>query len=503
MLRGFVRKSKPHQLLSEEEVHHIHKAVLDILSETGVTINSKQALEDLGGNGCRIDFDSNRVRFPEYLVEEAIRVTPSSHRIKARDPQNDLILGGDTVYFQNFPGMQTVDLDTWEPRDASMQEYIDLITILDALPNVHNMSCYPYYGYEGVPPVMRIPEGIALKIRHSTKVQAMCNARDVDQFNIRMIKATGGDAILSLCGSAPLTWYDDQIRAAYRAINSGFPVYIMQGTVSGATGPATIIGSAIVNLAEELAMLVLLQILAPGTRVQIGSFTQPQNMASGVAGFGRISCSLIKAVENQMLRKYRIPTLDNSAGVTSSKMPDFQVGYEKAIATLNGALTGSNIIQLHSGIYGEMTCHPIQAVLDDDIAGMIGRYIEGVTVCDETIALELIEEVGPIPGQYLNTAHTREWWKREQFIPKSADSLTYPEWIAVDKKHCLDYAKERMEEILKKHSVSVALTASQEQEIRKILTEAREYYREKGFISDEEWKVYEKKVLNSSDYPFA
>jgi trimethylamine--corrinoid protein Co-methyltransferase len=503
MLKGFIRKSKPYKLLNDEEVNYVHKAVLDILSETGVTIDSKQALNDLGKNECRVDFETNRVRFPEYLVEEAIRRTPSSHHIKARDPQKDLVLGGDTVYFQNFPGMQTVDLDTWEPRDATMQEYFDLVTILDALPTVHNMSCYPYYGYEGVPPVMRIPESIAIKIRNSTKVQAMCNACDVDQFNIKMIKATGGDAILALCGSAPLTWYDDQIRAAYRAIESGFPVYIMQGTISGATGPATIVGSAIVNLAEELSMLVLLQTLAPGTRVQIGSFTQPQNMASGAAGFGRIACSLIKAVENQMLRKYEIPTLDNSAGAVNSKKPDFQTGYEKALNAINGALTGSNIIQLHAGLYGEITCHPIQAVLDDDIAGMVGRYIEGVKVNDETVALELIEKVGPIPGQYLNTAHTREWWKKEQFVPKTADSLTYPEWMEVGKKYCLDYAKERMAKILCEHKVSMPLTASQEQDIKKILDEARVYYRERGLISDEDWKVYEKKVLKSSEYPFA
>ena len=71
------------------------------------------------------------------------------------------------------------------------------------------------------------------------------------------------------------------------------------------------------------------------------------------------------------------------------------------------------------------------------------------------------------------------------------------------KKDCIDYAKERMEEILTTHKVSVPLTPGQEEDIKKILNEARKYYREKGLISDEEWEVYQEKVLKSPDYPFA
>lgn len=71
------------------------------------------------------------------------------------------------------------------------------------------------------------------------------------------------------------------------------------------------------------------------------------------------------------------------------------------------------------------------------------------------------------------------------------------------KKGCLDYAKERLEEILATHKVSVPLTPNQEEDIGRVLNEARKFYREKGMISDEEWKVHKEGVLKSSDYPFA
>jgi trimethylamine--corrinoid protein Co-methyltransferase len=399
--------------------------------------------------------------------------------------------------------MQTVDLETWEPRDATYREYCELVTVLDELPNFHTQGCYPYFGFEGVPPVMRTPEGVAIKIRNSTKVQLMCNASDCDQFNIEMIKATRGEAGLTVTGSAPLSWYDDQIRATYRAIESGFPMCIVQGTIMGATGPATVVGSAVTNLAAELSLLVLVQLLAPGTRVQIASDTYPQNMKSGAPGFGRIGCALNKVIENQMARTYGIPTRDTAPGPTNSKKPDFQTGYEKALNALATALSGTNVILLHSALYGEIAAHPLQAILDDDIAGMVGKFIEGTTVNDDTIALELIHKVGPIPGNYLSTAHTREWWKKEQFIPRAADSLTYPEWMQAGKKHCLDYAKEVMKEILTSHRVSIPLTPSQESDLERILNKAREWYREKGQISAEDWRVYEEKVLKSPDYPLS
>ena len=122
---------------------------------------------------------------------------------------------------------------------------------------------------------------------------------------------------------------------------------------------------------------------------------------------------------------------------------------------------------------------------------MIGRFIEGVVVNDETLAINLINEVGPIPGMYLDKSHTRKWWKSEQVMPKSADTLGIPEWMEKGKKSAIDYAKERMETILSTHK-PVPLSTRQEAEIERILKEARDYYRKKGLISQHEWEVYMK-----------
>jgi trimethylamine--corrinoid protein Co-methyltransferase len=112
---------------------------------------------------------------------------------------------------------------------------------------------------------------------------------------------------------------------------------------------------------------------------------------------------------------------------------------------------------------------------------MIGRFIAGETVNDETIGVDVINEVGPIPGHFLNTAHTRRWWRLEQFMPRAADRLTYPEWVARGKKTALDYARERLDDILSSHEPE-PLTASQEEDIERILADARTYYRKQGLL---------------------
>jgi len=160
---------------------------------------------------------------------------------------------------------------------------------------------------------------------------------------------------------------------------------------------------------------------------------------------------------------------------------DYQTGYEKATALVIAALTGANSLSFGGSVHDELSWSPVMAVLDNDIFGMIGRFLEGVEVNQDTLAIDLIEQVGPIPGHYLGTEHTRKWWKKEQFIPKVADRLSYPDWMAKGKKTAIDYAKARVEEILATHKPT-PLTSSQEAEIERILEEARSYYKQKGML---------------------
>jgi trimethylamine--corrinoid protein Co-methyltransferase len=497
--KGFTRSFKPLQILSEEEVEAIHRATLEVLWVTGVRMEHERALKLLEKNGCRVDYDEMRVRIPQGLVEDCLRRTPSSFHAQARDQKNSLMIGGNNLYLAVAPGNQTVDMDTWEPRPATRKENYEGVTVLDALPTVHFFSPYtPYFGFESVPPCMAMLESLAARIRNSTKFQCVGFSNDSEIFAIKMAQAVGIE-ILGTCAIAPpLSFYRDAVESAFRFAEAGLPMRIIGGQVMGGTAPATIAGGIVTNNAEVIAGLVLAQLIRPGTRVLVKDFSASLNMRSGAPAFGGIEICLHNAASNQIFQKYGIP-LDDTTAYPNAKMPDYQSSYEKAFRVFTAGLSGANTLLYHGSVHGELTHHPIQAILDDDSAGMVGRFMEGIAVNDETLAVDLIEEVGPIPGHFLDKEHTRKWWKLEQFMPKAADSLTYPEWMNTGKKSCLDYARERMEEILATHKPT-PLTPSQEEDVERILEEARNCYKEKGLITEEEMAKY-RESMKSPNYP--
>ncbi len=499
-LKGYTRNFAPLEILTEEQIEEIHSGTLRVLWTTGVRMEHKGALETLERNGCKVDYEEMRVRFPPGLVEESLRRCPSAFSVKTRDPSKSLMIGGNRLYVLPFPGQRTIDLETWEPRVPTRKDFYDGVKVLDALPSVHGLWSYtPYFAFEGVPPAMGLLESLAGKIRNSGKFYTEGYSKGSEQFSIRMAQAVDAELCVPCLLSPPLTYYGDAIEAALHGAEAGFPVRISEGAVYGGTAPATLAGALVSACANLIAPIVLLQIHRPGTRIFLNDFTFPQNMKTGAPGFGNIALSLHSAAFNQIWRRYGVPTC-NGAAIPVSKRMDFQGGYERAISTTLFALSGANFILLHGGIAAELTHHPLQAILDDDICGMVGRFLEGIAVNEETLALDLIEEVGPIPGHFLNKKHTRKWWRSEQFLPQSADKLTYPEWLSSGKRGCLEYAQERLEDILANHTPP-PLTAGQESEIESILEEAREFYGGQGLITEDEMAVY-RQGMKSPRYPY-
>jgi trimethylamine--corrinoid protein Co-methyltransferase len=141
------------------------------------------------------------------------------------------------------------------------------------------------------------------------------------------------------------------------------------------------------------------------------------------------------------------------------------------------------------GSSNELFYSPELSVMDDDVAGWIGRILEGPEVSDETLAIDVINQVGPIPGHYLGHAHTREWWQKENLFLQVTDTEPYSTWVTSGKKDMISHAKEKIEEILATHK-PMPLTPEQEAGVEEVLKEAREYYRKRGMISDEEWVEY-------------
>ena len=139
-------------------------------------------------------------------------------------------------------------------------------------------------------------------------------------------------------------------------------------------------------------------------------------------------------------------------------------------------------MDLHSSINAELKAHPVQAIIDDDIAGMIGRFLEGVAVNEDTLALDIIAKVGHLPGHFLHESHTKKWDNQEQYIPQVAERLSHSDWLASGKRSVLECAKEKHDEILATHKTT-PLTSEQETEIEAILKEQAVYYSKQNILT--------------------
>jgi hypothetical protein len=103
--------------------------------------------------------------------------------------------------------------------------------------------------------------------------------------------------------------------------------------------------------------------------------------------------------------------------MSDSKLLDEQAGFEKGMQWLLAGASGINLIWGAGMVEGHTLWSNAQLVIDAEMCGMVGRYVEGVGVSDESIALDVIRDVGHFPNSYLDTEHTYHWWRGERYLP--------------------------------------------------------------------------------------
>jgi trimethylamine--corrinoid protein Co-methyltransferase len=421
-------------------------------------------------------------KIPPSLVEWAISSTPSSFYLKARDEQKSIRIGANTLYFMNSTGARHVNVDTGMVTMATLEQNNLAVTVSDSLESVHVFPSYtPYFEIEGVTPVMACPVSCAQRHRFSSKPNR--GAQPTDSFIWETQIALATDAQLMGCveGAAPLSLAEDPCNAAFYYLEAGFPIYIASGSIMGGSHPITVAGASVSHNAELLAIIVLLQSIRPGCGIIANNFVSAMNMSTGDLNFGTAAIALHQMAYNQVWHSYyKIPINNTGSAFSNSKFIDYQLGAEKLPLATASALSGANMIVLHGGVTAELAYNPILAIIDDDIAKTLGKMVEGFSVNDETIGLDIIKNVGS-DGTFLNTKQTRTIWKSEDYMPAIFDKSSYQEWLGSSKKSVIDKAKEKYEEIIATYKPK-SLTSQQDSEIDRILKEAQSYYKKKGLL---------------------
>jgi len=402
---------------SEEEVRRIDVGVMWVLENVGIQVNSEQARELLLSAGAK-EKSKSVILFPEKLVRWAIDEAPSKVVLYGREDRHNLTLEDARVYFgTGGTVLYTLDLETGQRRPTTLVDIAQVGQLVDALENVHFylLPLYPNELPKEQVDVNRFYAGLTSTTKHIMGgIYTMEGLREA--IELAEMVAGGAEALRErpivsfiTCTVAPLRldalYTDFLIEIAKR----GLPVAIPSEVLAGATGPMTIAGTAVVQLAETLAGLVVAQLANPGTPVILGTVST--------------------VMDPRMAQHYQLP-LYATAGMSDSKLPDAQAGYEKALTALLVGMAGANFIHDAAGPLEFCTTVAYeQYVIDDEILGMVMRAIRGVEVTDDTLALEVIDQVGP-GGHFLTHPHTLKYMRTELFSPKVSDRDLRERWEA-------------------------------------------------------------------------
>lgn len=458
----------PKDVLTAEQIAMIHDGTLAVLREVGVAFDGEQALRILENGGCRIDPASGRARFPGRLVEECLALCPASFPIRARHRDYDLEVGGTRLYFQSHPGLYVHDLETGLRREATLADIGPLTRLIDGLDEIH-LSIVPTGTITDRPPEVMTEWVTAEQMRNTQKVTAAGVFHGCARWIVEMARVTGQQVYGQMNSITPLTYPADQVEGGLEYVAAGHPICILPGPTLGANSPATLAGTLVLQNAEHLAGIVLVQLYRPGAPVTLASYPHVMDMRNGAICIGGVETGLLGAALAQLGRHYGIPTHPEFP-LTDSKVLDEQAAIEKAMIAIVLAEAGCHILSNGGGLETEKAWSPVQAVIDNEINAMVGRILEGIAVTEQTLAVDTIKEAA-VSGNFLGTAHTLKTWKQEQLLPHLADRSVYETWSERGSKEITERARERAQALVRQHRVP-PLPEEQDRELDRILEAA-------------------------------
>jgi len=277
--------------------------------------------------------------------------------------------------------------------------------------------------------------------------------------------------------SSPLSNSVEAVEKILYSAEMGIPAIYTPGIMCGATAPMTLAGSMVQCLAECLGGVVLAQLKRKGAAVIIGGVETIIDMSTSIMSYGAPEMVLLSAAMTDVAKWLRLPMF-STAGCSDAKVLDQQAAIEAAMSVTVAALSGANLIHdvgyLESGLLGSFD----MLVMSNEVIGMAKRILSGVTVTPETLAVDVIERVGP-GGHYLTEEHTRQHFKTELWFPTLMDRQMRRGWEASGRRTMAERVRARVKDILEHHQ-PLPIPADVEARLKEIIAQADERHKGKG-----------------------
>jgi trimethylamine--corrinoid protein Co-methyltransferase len=469
---GLHTSSAHYARLGQQEREKIHMASLEVLERVGVDVHDEKARDILVSGGAAVDADGLRVRIPEYMVARALTTAPKRLTLYDRHGQVSIRAWGyNTYYGGGSDCLNVLDHRSGERRRPTLQDVKDAAVVQDALPELDFVMSM--FLPEEVDPRIYDRYQMEIMLNHTTKpivfvtpdfegcvaAVEMCEivAGSADAFRQRPF------ATCYINVTSGLIANEEALQKCIFLAEKGLPMLYIPLNAGGVNSPATTAGCIASMNAGILLGVVLAQLVRPGVPVAVPGWNGgPYNLKTMV---GNYVLADEQGVPTEMGKYYDLPVF-GLGGSTDAKVLDQQTGMEVTLSLLTALLHGANIVHdvgfMDSGLQGSLQLQ----VIANDTLGFLRAMTRGVVVDDETLALDVLEDLGPT-GDYLTHPHTLRHFK-EPFYSKLADKGTYSQWQDRGATTMEERAAQQVDKILESHEPE-PLPADTQRDIREIV----------------------------------
>ncbi|MGD2026338.1 MAG: trimethylamine methyltransferase family protein [Anaerolineales bacterium] len=445
-----------YELLNEEGVDLIHQKSMQVLSEIGIVFYLDEARQILKEHGAKVE--GEMVYFDPDMVMEYVAKAPSEFTQLARNPENNVRIGGNQMVFAPVYGPPFVyDLKRGR-REATLEDFQNFVKLAYLSPYMHH-SGGTIVEPTDIPTDTRHLDMLYSHIAYGDKpfmgsVMSQQNAED----SVKMAEILFGEdeirentALVSLINiSSPRRLDDRMLEALTVYARARQATIITPFILSGAMAPVSLPGTLIQQNAEALAGIAYAQMVEAGAPVIYGSFMTNVDLKSGAPVFGSPESQLGLYASAQMARRYNLPF--RSGGMfASSKITDAQSAYE-SVMTMLPAVQGRVNFVLHAAGWLEngLTAGYEKFVLDADMLGMFFRFMKGLDLSEENLAMDSIKEVDP-GGHHLGTAFTMKHFTTAFYRSELFDYNDIGQWTEEGGKSAPERAAEKVDQLLKSY----------------------------------------------------
>jgi trimethylamine--corrinoid protein Co-methyltransferase len=448
-------------MLSQDQLEEMFNGVLNVLETIGLDVHHEEARKILGDAGARVE--GKRVCIPQHLVKRCLSTAPRSFTIYARDgnPAHDIHIGPGRAHFGPGPTPPNfIDIETLERRLYVKDDARIVATVVDALPNID--FCESLGTISDVHPDLAASYEFATMFPNTSKpIVAWSFGWDdsADIHKIAVAEAGGQEAFekrpnyVHYCEPlSPLVSTFEAVDKVIFAARHAVPVIFTTCALAGGTAPVTAAGIIVQTTAESFLGLVLSQTIRPGLPFFMGGVLSVMDMSAMILTYGAPELCLMMAGATELAHYVGIP-LWQTGGCTDAKCLDEQAALEGSLSCFFSALSGGDLC--HDVGYTEsgMTGSILQTVMMDDAIGYSRRITRGIEVNEDTLAADVIQNVGP-DGHYLYEDHTMRHFKTEFWYPNLCDRHNFEEWVESGRKTMRQRVIERTREILASHKPS-------------------------------------------------